>query len=584
LRSSPPRFAARIGAGSSHAFAFAVAAVTALAVPVVLHRIGAEPLSRDEVWSMSIADASTAHAFRVVWNREANMTLYYLSLHAWLQLGDGAVFARVLSAVFAVASVPLLALLARRAFGPQAAIVAAVALVVNPYFIRYGQEARAYSLTLLLAVASSYLLVRAVESRRDRDWWLYTLTAVALVYAHMLASLLVVVHVATLGLLPRGAVDWRRVRRCAVAFALGCAPLALFIVLRDKGQSDWIAALSLRRIASFAGDVTGSYALVVLYAALFGAAVLHTLRLWRHSGRSRELWVFGFAVAWVALPPLLLIAASVVKPLFVSRYLIVAVPGLALLAGAVLTTFRPRWIAGAAAGALLLAAIVNLATNSLPDPRRDSPRAAAELVLDRARPGDGVAYAPSWSRVSVGYFLERLPAPAGRPEDVDVAPGGRPPSRGTCWPGRQAPSCSPVAWSATGGCGWSRPTRPTGTPRPSPCWRSRHGCSRACSCRAGPGGSASSRCGSTNGDGEPGNAYYAAMARLIRMDTTGHSTLAEWTAGDTEAIERAVAEFRRELDAGYYALVTEGEGHARQVTELPVDAELVILRRPIAGG
>ena len=67
------------------------------------------------------------------------------------------------------------------------------------------------------------------------------------------------------------------------------------------------------------------------------------------------------------------------------------------------------------------------------------------------------------------------------------------------------------------------------------------------------------------------------MARLIRMDTTGHSTLAEWTAGDHEAIERAVAEFRRELDSGYYAMVTEGEGHARQVTELPLDAELAAI-------
>jgi hypothetical protein len=74
------------------------------------------------------------------------------------------------------------------------------------------------------------------------------------------------------------------------------------------------------------------------------------------------------------------------------------------------------------------------------------------------------------------------------------------------------------------------------------------------------------------------------MARLIRMDTTGHSTLAEWTKGDGESEERAVAEFRRQLDAGYYAVVTEGEGHARQVAELPLDAELVILRRPIAGG
>jgi hypothetical protein len=30
--------------------------------------------------------------------------------------------------------------------------------------------------------------------------------------------------------------------------------------------------------------------------------------------------------------------------------------------------------------------------------------------------------------------------------------------------------------------------------------------------------------------------------------------------------------------------VSEGEGHARQVDELPLDEPLVILRRPIAGG
>ena len=74
------------------------------------------------------------------------------------------------------------------------------------------------------------------------------------------------------------------------------------------------------------------------------------------------------------------------------------------------------------------------------------------------------------------------------------------------------------------------------------------------------------------------------MSRLIRMDQTGHSTLAEWSAGDTEAYDAAVAAFTQELDAGYYAVVSTGEGHAEQVRELPADAELVILRRPIAGG
>ena len=74
------------------------------------------------------------------------------------------------------------------------------------------------------------------------------------------------------------------------------------------------------------------------------------------------------------------------------------------------------------------------------------------------------------------------------------------------------------------------------------------------------------------------------MARLIRMDRTGHTTLAEWTAGDDAAVEAAAAAFAEQLEAGYYAVVSAGEGQAEQVRELPLDAELVILRRPIAGG
>jgi hypothetical protein len=65
------------------------------------------------------------------------------------------------------------------------------------------------------------------------------------------------------------------------------------------------------------------------------------------------------------------------------------------------------------------------------------------------------------------------------------------------------------------------------------------------------------------------------MSRLVRMDRTGHTTLAEWTAADPEALEAAVAAF---------AMVSTGPGHAEQVKELPLDADLVILRLPISGG
>ena len=74
------------------------------------------------------------------------------------------------------------------------------------------------------------------------------------------------------------------------------------------------------------------------------------------------------------------------------------------------------------------------------------------------------------------------------------------------------------------------------------------------------------------------------MSRLIRMDASGHTTLAEWNVADPVSVEAAVAAFGAELEQGYFAVVSDGEGRAEQVRELPAGASLVILRRPIAGG
>ena len=74
------------------------------------------------------------------------------------------------------------------------------------------------------------------------------------------------------------------------------------------------------------------------------------------------------------------------------------------------------------------------------------------------------------------------------------------------------------------------------------------------------------------------------MARLIRMDGTGHTTLAEWTAQDDSAFEEAVREFSEQQDLGFIGTVPDGPGQATHVRELPREADLVILRRPIAGG
>ncbi len=73
------------------------------------------------------------------------------------------------------------------------------------------------------------------------------------------------------------------------------------------------------------------------------------------------------------------------------------------------------------------------------------------------------------------------------------------------------------------------------------------------------------------------------MSRLIRLDRTGHTELAQWSTDDL-AYTQARDMLAAELDRGFFAVVTGPDGSAEQVRDLPLDAELVILRRPIAGG
>ena len=74
------------------------------------------------------------------------------------------------------------------------------------------------------------------------------------------------------------------------------------------------------------------------------------------------------------------------------------------------------------------------------------------------------------------------------------------------------------------------------------------------------------------------------MSRLIRLDRTGHTELATWTQSDPASHEAAIEVFQRELDQGMLASVTRPDGSGEVVRELPLDADLVILRRPIQGG
>ena len=73
------------------------------------------------------------------------------------------------------------------------------------------------------------------------------------------------------------------------------------------------------------------------------------------------------------------------------------------------------------------------------------------------------------------------------------------------------------------------------------------------------------------------------MGVLLRRVLTGHERVAEWSPDDAASLDAARRLLKRELDAGYMAVRAEDDDN-EPLTELPVDAEAVILTMPMGGG
>ena len=117
-----------------------------------------KPFWFDECFSVEVARIGWRDFLRLLWWREANMSLYYVLLRIWLHLGQSEFFIRSLSVVIAAATLPAIYWLARLLYDRRVALIAAALFAFNAYSVRYAQEARSYALFLLLATLSSGFL------------------------------------------------------------------------------------------------------------------------------------------------------------------------------------------------------------------------------------------------------------------------------------------------------------------------------------------------------------------------------------------------------------------------------------------
>src|SRR5262249_529989 len=151
--------------------------------------LSSKSFTPDEAFSITLVQAGWRAFRQLLVTSEANMALYYLLLRMWSQTSDMPGFVRTLSVLPGIAIVPAIYFVGKALFSRSAGIISALLLSVNVFHIMYSQQARSYSLLVLLVTCSCLLFVHTVRGNNGWSDLGYVLISAAALYAHFFAAL-----------------------------------------------------------------------------------------------------------------------------------------------------------------------------------------------------------------------------------------------------------------------------------------------------------------------------------------------------------------------------------------------------------
>jgi mannosyltransferase len=396
-----------------------------VAATLSFYSIAAKSVWLDEASSINLARLDWRGMWLVITTQEANMALYHLLLHFWLRFGADEFAVRSLSAILAVAAIAPVYGIGTRLFGSNTGLIASLLLTVNAFFICYAQEARAYSLFLLLVAGSSYLFLRAIDTPSGKNWAIYVIVGALSMYAHFFGVWVIAAHFVAAMVFGKGLVRRRDLIVSHSFIALLASPLLVPILTPGSHSNHigWLAKPSLRTLAGLFEPLTGygGPVLVLVYAVVCGYALLYAATHRRTPGVRFIPWRYAFLVTWLFLPVLGSFLFSILlKPIFLPRYLIISLPPLVLIAATGVQHIRPVWLK-----LTILMLILALSTPGLfalyigqgPFQKEDW-RAATKYVLDNSEAGDGIVFKAPFVRRPFEYYLQLLGSQSHAPEPV----------------------------------------------------------------------------------------------------------------------------------------------------------------------
>ena len=374
-----------------------------------LFHLGAQSLWLDEGATVTLARMTWPNFVHLWWCCEASFQgTFFLLIRAWLHLGQSEAWVRLPAAVFGIASIPLIYLVARKLVGVIPALASAAMLAFSPTHVYYSREARSYTMTILLVLVSSWFFTRAVDQKRERDWALWTLFSALAVYSHYFAALVLVAQACSL-FFHKKPTPWGRLIVHGLAILAIAAPGVTY-VLRVPPQAmnfPWMPKPTPKQLLHLALFLGGSGEKLVLAAILWiaGAIAIHRER----NGESTpgSYWRGMLVISWATVPIILTGLASLLHPVFVQRYMIFCLPATVMLAGRGMVVLPKRRLGFWLVIALCVASVPTIFVRYR-KPREDW-RGATNVILTSAQAGDAVVIYPFYAIPGFDYYRQLDP-------------------------------------------------------------------------------------------------------------------------------------------------------------------------------
>jgi len=267
---------------------------------------------------------------------------YLILMFYWQKVfGSSEAALRAPAAFSGILSIPAIYLLGKDLYSRSEGLIAATLLTLAWIPVRYSQEARAYALLVLIAIVSTWLLIKIVR-HLDEDQRLrpiesvaYVLISVTASYLHYFGVVLVLFQATAFAVR-----HWNRPR--GLLWGLGLfSPIAILYIpwlmeiLEDlKTQHFWAPPLDpvLREFHETAKFLLGGEVAALLAYGLAGAMLLKSIWSRQIDPMNWNKAPTPFLIAWIVFPFALAYVKSMISaPIMVPRYFLISLPAAYLL-------------------------------------------------------------------------------------------------------------------------------------------------------------------------------------------------------------------------------------------------------------